>query len=301
MNLQEPLIVGKSAAIRELHYFTKIAAKSVANVLILGETGVGKELAAKAIHCRSNRKEKPFVKINCGNLNENLVESELFGHRRGSFTGAFIDKPGLIEAANGGTFFFDEIGDISMGLQAKLLSVIEDKEIRRIGENYNRSVDTRFIFATNKDLSRLIAKGKFREDLFYRVNILTLYIPPLRERRMDIPILIESIMEKASLGRAVKLELTKAAIRKTCEYSFPGNVRELENVLTRACALSSSARIDVDDIIFHQSPRMNSKFGKHKHSINSIVDVLVKCSGNKTEAAKALGISRVHLYRMLKF
>lgn len=299
--MQEPLIIGKSPAIKNLIAFIKKAAISDSNVLILGETGVGKELAAKAIHCESNRKDKPFIKINCGNLNENLVESELYGHRKGAFTGAFIDRPGLIEAASGGTFFFDEIGDISLSLQAKLLSVIEDKEIRRVGENIFRKIDTRFIFATNKDLFNLVTKGKFRQDLFYRINILTIYIPPLRERKEDIPLLIESILEREKSKNSVDITITNDALDKICEYSFPGNVRELENILKRAYELSAHNTIKEENIIFQMMPKMTTRIKKSKYKMNQIVDTIIEYDGNKTKAAKELGISRVHLYRLLNF
>jgi two-component system response regulator HydG len=297
--VREPIIIGKSATIKDLLDFIRKAAKSDANVLILGETGVGKELAARAIHCESSRKDKPFVKINCANLSDNLLESELFGHKKGAYTGAYIDKPGLIEEAQGGVFFFDEIGDITPYIQAKLLEAVEQKKIRRVGENYFRSIDTRFIFATNKDLYSLVAKRKFRQDLFYRIYILTFYIPPLRERRIDIPLLIDYFVEKESLKRTAKIGITPEAINKMCEYTYPGNVRELENILIRACELASSETIREEDISFGSMVMRDKKITRSKYELDTIMKVLIECKGNKTKAARELGISRVHLYRLL--
>jgi Nif-specific regulatory protein len=297
--VEGPIIIGKSVAIKKLLSFIKKAARSDANVLVLGETGVGKELVAKAIHCMSNRIDKPFVRLNCGNLNENLVESELFGHHKGAFTGAINDRPGLIEIANSGTFFFDEIGDMDLSLQARILSVIEDREIRRLGENVIRKIDARFIFATNRDLISLVGKGKFRQDLFYRINILTVYIPPLRERREDITLLIESFLDRESSRKSIKATITEGAKRKIVDHSFPGNIRELENILKRACELSSGEMIEEHDIVFQQLLRRSSRHAKSKYKMSAIVDALVRCDGNKAKAAKELGISRVHLYRLL--
>jgi len=297
----EPLIIGKSAAIKGLMSFIEKAAATDSSVLILGETGVGKELAARAIHLGSKRKDRPLIKINCGELNENLAESELFGHKKGAFTGASMDRSGLIEAADGGTFLFDEICDIGPSLQAKLLSVIEDREVRRLGEDYFRRIDTRFMFATNKDIYRLVAKEKFRQDLLYRISVLKTYIPPLRARMVDIPPLIRSIIERESLRRAFEIDITKGALDKLCHHSFPGNVRELENVLLRAFDLSSNGRIQEDDISFDVIPKTSQKITKSKYSMDTIINILLKCGGNKTKAAKQLGISRVHLYRLMSF
>ncbi|MCD6516420.1 MAG: sigma-54 factor interaction domain-containing protein, partial [Candidatus Aminicenantes bacterium] len=204
-------IIGNSQPIKKLLEFIKISSKTDANILILGNTGVGKELAAMNIHLHSHRKDNPFKKINCANLNENLLESELFGHKKGAFTGAVDNKTGLIEEANLGTFFFDEIGDIPLILQAKLLSVIEEKKIRRLGENKYKKVNVRFIFATNKDLCYLIDKKKFRKDLYYRINELSYYISPLKERKEDIPLLVKSILKK---NKADKIIIKKEALCK---------------------------------------------------------------------------------------
>ncbi len=293
-------IIGKSTSINDLLSFIENASESNSNVFILGETGVGKEIAAKAIHDKGHRKNNPFVKINCATLNDNLLESELFGHRKGAFTGALFDRPGLIESANSGTFFFDEIGDISLNLQAKLLAVIEDKEIRRIGENVYRKIDIRFIFATNKDIHKLVIKGKFREDLYYRINILSFLISPLRDRKEDIPLLTSAFLKKKYQRMSKAFSLTANALNKLCSYSFPGNVRELENILERACELSRGTVIKEEDIIINGTVKFaNGRNEKVKLRVNRIIDALVENRGNKTKTAKQLGISRVHLYRLL--
>jgi len=250
--MQEPVLIGKSAAVRNLLAFIKKAAKSDANVLLLGETGVGKELAALAIHNFSSRKNNPFIKINCANLNENLLESELFGHKKGAFTGAFFDKPGLIEEAEGGTFFLDEIADISAYLQAKLLAVIEKRETRRLGDNKYRQLDVRFISATNSNLLDLIRKEKFRKDLFYRINILSFDIPPLRERKEDIRLLALYFLRQINEKKIIKKKIKKAALEILLSYDYPGNIRELENIITRGYILSSSRSISKKDIILER-------------------------------------------------
>ena len=298
--MQEPFVIGRSRAIRNLLDFVQKAASSDSNVLLLGETGVGKEIAAMSIHYQSKKRHGPFCKLNCANLCENLTESELFGYQKGAFTGAFGNKLGLIEAANGGTFLFDEIGDISPWFQAKVLSVVEDKVIRRIGDNNTRKIDTRFIFATNKDLRTLVSKGKFREDLYYRISILTHTIPPLRKRNEDIPLLINEFIERINATIPTKISIDESAIVKLCEYSFPGNVRELENILKRAADFCVNKVISDGDIIFQPIYQQNSKAARGKYKTLDILNVLFECENNKTKAAKQLGMSRVHLYRLLR-
>jgi len=246
-------IKGISPHIKKLLGFINKAAKSDSNVLILGETGVGKELAARAIHELSHRKDKSFIKINCANLNENLLESELFGCKKGAYTGAVVDRPGLIEASNGGTFFLDEIADITTYVQAKLLAIIEDKELRRLGENTTRKIDVRFILSTNKDLYKLVNRGNFRQDLYYRISILKCFIPPLRERKIDISLLAKNIIEEENDKNGKVKKITQEALNKLQEYVYPGNIRELENIIKRAYFLSDDCRIDAEHIEFENS------------------------------------------------
>jgi len=208
---QDRKIIGKSFQTNELRKFVNMAAESDANVLLQGETGVGKEVAARLIHCQSSRCKKPFLKINCANLSDTLIESELFGYKKGAYTGAVNDKPGLIESAYDGIFFFDEIADTTPQIQAKFLTVIEDKEVRRLGEIRSRKIDVRFILATNKNIKRLIQNGKFRLDLYYRISVLIHHIAPLRHRKEDIPILIDYILRKISSRHSQCLSIENAA------------------------------------------------------------------------------------------
>jgi Nif-specific regulatory protein len=296
--LEIPIIVGKSTSVLLLRSFINKAARSDSNVLILGETGVGKGLAAKSIHFLSERRNKPFIRLNCGNLNENLIESELFGHRKGAFTGALNDRPGLIEAANGGTFFFDEVGDCSPSLQAKLLSLIEDREIRRIGENHGRKIDARFIFATNKDLNFMVTRGKFRLDLFYRINILAFCINPLRERKEDIPIITELLLKNANNKYGMEKKLSPQALDEIMRNDHKGNIRELENIIERAWLFSEDIEIGIEDISISNA---NELYGaiKQKLSIDIIRLELMNCNGNITKTARKLGISRQWLHRLI--
>jgi len=296
----EPKLIGKSRPIQKLRHFIKIAAKSDATVLLLGETGVGKEVAARLIHRQGHRCKNLFIKINCANLSDNLIESELFGHKKGAYTGAVIDKPGLIEEANGGTFFFDEIADISSHIQAKFLTVMEDRELRRLGENRNRKIDVRFILATNKNIEKLVQNGKFREDLYYRISVLYHHIAPLRERKEDIPLLVHSYLERISLCHSQHFSIEPKALEKLLSYPFPGNIRELENILERAIVTSGGRRIiRCQDIIF--GIKAKAVKGKDtKYSRGVIIKTVEKYQGNKTRAARALGISRQWIHRILK-
>ena len=232
-----------------LDVFDTIAqvAASRATCLILGETGTGKELIAKAIHYNSNRAEKPFIRVNCGALVGTLLESELFGHVKGSFTGAIKDKMGRFEAANGGTLFLDEIGTIDMGLQVKLLRVLQEREFERVGDNKTYKADVRIIAATNLDLQEEVGKGRFREDLFYRLNVVTLFLPPLRNRREDIPRLIDFFLDKFNAENAKSLrKISKEMLNVLVRYPWPGNVRELENAMERATVLSRTDTLTED-------------------------------------------------------
>ncbi|CAL1238842.1 sigma-54-dependent transcriptional regulator [Candidatus Methylocalor cossyra] len=242
-------LLGESPAMRDIR--TKIAklARSQAPVFVSGESGTGKELVARLIHALSPRAEKPFVAVNCGAIPEHLMESEFFGHRRGSFTGAVADKMGLFQAAEGGCLFLDEVADLPLGLQVKLLRAIQEKSIRPLGEAREIPVDVRIVSATHKNLAELVRTGQFRQDLFYRINVIEIHVPPLRERRGDIPILAEHLLARlAASNRQPKAVLTPEAMAALLNYPFPGNVRELENILERAVALCENQRITAEDL-----------------------------------------------------
>src|SRR5882724_1799601 len=244
-----PRLLGTSAVMQHMREMIARVARSQAPVHISGESGTGKELVAKLIHESGPRRDGPFVPVNCGAIPTELMESELFGHKRGSFTGAISDKKGLIQSAEGGTLFLDEIADLPLHMQVKLLRVIQEKAVRVVGEQAEVGVDVRILSATHKNLSQLVAEGKFREDLFYRVNVIELRVPPLRERPEDVPELAEAILRR--LGRRMKITaptLGEDAFRVLREYPFPGNVRELENILERAITLSTGGEVSASDI-----------------------------------------------------
>lgn len=304
-------IVSKSEVMRELKELAARVARTNSNVLILGESGTGKELFAHAIHNNSKRRDFPFVKVNCGAIPFELLESELFGYEEGSFTGAKKGgKIGKFKAADGGTIFLDEIGDLPMNMQVKLLRVLQDKEIERIGSNYSEKIDVRVIAATNKDLEKMVAEGLFRLDLYYRLNVVSIKIPPLRERKEDIPILANHLVKKISEAENIKVEkISDETLEYLKKYDWPGNVRELENVLERAINL-------LDDDIVIMPKHLPSKITgiSRYRKINSlktileetekqaIIDSLIIANGNKTLAAEMLKISRTSLYeKMMKY
>src|SRR5712672_283516 len=241
-------LVGRSAPMREL--LTKVVriAPSEVTVLITGESGTGKELIARAIHANSRRSTRPFVPVNCSAISESLLESELFGHVKGAFTGAVKLRRGLLEEAGGGTFFFDEIAETTPAFQAKLLRVIQEHEIRRVGDNASIPVDVRVLAATNQDLRQAIAEKRFREDLFYRLNVVPLVLPPLRDRREDIALLAQHFVDRFNQRNGTRRTLTQGALQKMAAYDFPGNVRELENIVEQAAALAHGDEIDADDV-----------------------------------------------------
>ena len=243
-------IIGRSGAMQNVIQVIKKVANTQSNVLILGESGTGKELVAQAIHSDSLRKDKPFVTVNCSALPEPLLESELFGHMKGSFTGAHTNKPGLFEIAHEGTIFLDEIGDTPSGIQAKLLRVLEEKEFRRIGGTQNIRVDVRIIAATNKDLEKAVAEGTFREDLYYRLDVIPIHLPPLRERVEDIPLMVRHFLTIMNQGLNKKIRtVTPEAMKALQAHSWRGNVRELENVIERVVALTTGEAIELNDVI----------------------------------------------------
>jgi len=288
-------------------------ARSQAPVHIFGESGTGKELVAKLIHESGPRRDGPFVPVNCGAIPTELMESELFGHKRGSFTGAVSDKRGLIQSAEGGTLFLDEIADLPLHMQVKLLRVIQEKAVRPLGEQLEVGVDVRILSATHKNLSTLVAEGKFREDLFYRVNVIELRVPSLRERPEDVQELAEAILRR--LGRRMKISppmLGKDALTAFESYPFPGNVRELENILERAITLSTGGEISAGDIQLRptrgdapavSNTQSGGALGDHLEDIerDAIRRALEQTRYNKTAAAKVLGMSfRALRYRIKK-
>ncbi len=283
-----PRMIGDSDIMRQLtRLVTKVAPTDV-SVLITGENGTGKDLVARAIHELSSRKDKAYIAQFAGNIPSSILESELFGYKKGAFTGANSDKPGLFEAVNGGTLFLDEIGELSADLQTKLLRVLQNQEIKRLGENTVRKIDVRIIAATNRDLQKMIHEGTFREDLYYRLNVITIVTPPLRERRSDIPLLANYFL-KEGLNNP-KLQITQKAIKKLMGYNWPGNVRQLENLIKRAAILSNDDTITDEDIIFDENE--NSFNGTMEEYKNRLISERVKeFNGNKTLAAKSLDIS----------
>jgi two-component system, NtrC family, response regulator PilR len=308
-----PRLLGMSAAMQHMREMIGRVARSQAPVHICGESGTGKELVAKLIHESGPRRDGPFVPVNCGAIPTELMESELFGHKRGSFTGAIADKRGLIQSAEGGTLFLDEIADLPLHMQVKLLRVIQEKAVRPLGEQSEVQVDVRILSATHKNLSTLVAEGKFREDLFYRVNVIELRVPSLRERREDVPELAEAILRR--LGRRMKtspLMLGKDALAAFESYTFPGNVRELENILERAITLSTGGEISARDIQLRPTrdetlagtiAQNTGALGNHLEDIerDAIQKALEKTRYNKTAAAKILGMSfRALRYRIKK-
>src|SRR5260221_4529925 len=242
-------IIGSSPAMQEIFATIMRVAPTRATVLLAGESGVGKDMIARAIHHHSPRRDRPFVKINCTAIPENLMESELFGYEKGAFTGANISKPGKFESADSGTVFLDEIGDVPPSIQVKLLRVLQEREFERLGSNKTRHMDVRVIAATNRDLREALEQGAFREDLYYRLNVVPMNIPPLRDRKADIPFLAEHFVRKLKADSGSQVEkITDAGMRKLVEYYWPGNVRELENVIERSLVMTTGKELDAGDI-----------------------------------------------------
>jgi len=307
-------LIGESPPMKDVFDRIESIAKTDVPVLIQGESGTGKELVANAIHNLSHRRDKPCIKINCAAIPENLFESELFGHEKGAFTGATEMRKGKFEIANGGSIFFDEIGDMPLGLQVKLLRVIEDQTITRLGGHEPIKVDVRGIYATSKNLKEVIKTGTFREDLFYRINVVPIVIPPLRERKEDIPYLIEHFLEYFGEKYTKHgLRLTPAAYEAMMAYHYPGNVRELKHAIERAVLLSSDGSIDLKNLpeefstIESRGAKMDApvdgmplQAGVMSLEKQMIINALKETGGKKIEAAKKLGISRKVLWKKLK-
>lgn len=294
-------IVGQSSAMRRVFDLVTKVVNTPVTVLLTGETGTGKTLLARYIHHHGPRKDNLFVEQNCGVLQEGLLESELFGHKRGSFTGAVQDKKGLFEVADGGTIFLDEISEMSPLLQVKLLQVLQEGQFRRIGENISRQTDVRIISATNKNLDAEIKKGHFRSDLYYRINVFPIHVPPLRDRSEDIPLLAEHCLKKygCRFRRAIS-GFSEEVIGELCRYGFPGNVRELENLIERAVLLNSGDRIEMGDWLPRSSHNLASLSRIEQVERAEIVRLLELHQGKLSLVAKELGISRTTLWRRLK-
>ncbi|MDP9150669.1 MAG: sigma-54 dependent transcriptional regulator, partial [Myxococcota bacterium] len=299
-------IAGRSEPMRELLRLVDRVSASEVPVLIVGESGTGKELVARAMHVNGSRARRAFVSENCASVPETLLESTLFGHVKGAFTGASTTRAGLFDVADGGTLFLDEIGEMSLAMQAKLLRVLQDGEVRAVGAERVRTVDVRVIGATHRDLDAMVAERTFREDLFYRLNVITLRVPPLRERSEDIPLLVAHFLEKHASGRTVKV--TRAAMAKLVVFPWPGNVRQLENEMRRALVLAD-AQIDTpelsDDVVRGASSTsrvtgldMRSRVGALEAEL--VTAALAKTRGNQTSAAKLLGVSRFGLQKMMR-
>jgi len=304
------LIAGKSAKMNQAIDFAKKASASKSTVLLLGESGTGKELFARAIHNWSERKAEPFVAINCVALSKELLESELFGHEKGAFTGALQLKKGKMELAHGGTVFLDEVGDITPELQTKLLRFLQEREFERVGGTKMIHVDVRIIGATNRDLDKAIREGAFREDLYHRLNVVPITLPPLRERKEDLPALAHHFMQRFSLETKKKFtEITEEAQEKLLAYDWPGNVRELANVIERAVVLghgpkitphdlpsriigTEAAKTPLDSLSYHEAMEATRR--------ELIVRALAQAQGNRAAAAKALGLHRTHLMKLIK-
>ncbi len=305
-------LIGQSEAINLLKQDIVKLSRSQAPVFIHGESGVGKELVASLIHKKGPRSSKPFIAVNCSAIPEELMESEFFGFKKGSFTGAINDRDGLFQAANGGTLFLDEIAELPISMQVKLLRAIQEKSIKPVGKDQEVSVDVRILSASHKDLKQEIKEDNFREDLYYRINVIELKLPALREHPEDIPLLIQHILKKLT-DKATPQKLTKQALEKLCAYHFPGNVRELENILERAITLSDSEVIDVKDLSLTETLEPDESNDKAEDNITqlddylleqqreAILDALNKTKWNRTKAAKLLGISfRALRYRLKK-
>jgi DNA-binding NtrC family response regulator len=298
-------LIGKSETMRKVFISISKASSASATVLITGESGTGKELAARAIHYSSMRCSAPFVPVNCGGIPEGLLESELFGHVKGAFTGATESRAGFFHAADGGTIFLDEISDMSLAMQVKLLRVLQDKEVCMVGSNRTRKVDVRILAATNKNLQDLVKKNLFREDLFYRLNVITITIPPLRERGEDVLLLTHHFLTQfsAESGKAA-LEFSDEALQSLLSYNWPGNVRELENVIQRLVVMNDGDVIEVPDLpsLMRFSALRKTGFTRTLAEVESeyITNVLASVDGNKTRAAEILGIDRKTLREKLK-
>jgi DNA-binding NtrC family response regulator len=304
------MIVGESAEMEKLYRIIAKAAQSTHPVLILGESGTGKELVARSIHYSGPARDKPFIPVDCGSLVPTLIESELFGYTKGAFTGANRAKDGLLAVAEGGTVFLDEIGELPVDLQAKLLRAIQEKEIRPVGSTKAVPMNARILAATHRDLEAAVAEGRFRRDLYYRLNVLTLRIPPLRERKHDIPLLVHYFLERMSQGSGIRRNISDEGLRALMQFDWPGNVRELENCIERACTMSSGPLLhehDLPTIVQNSQRNAGSSEAAEGNVVKiaelekqAILGTIERLNGDKLLAAKLLGIGKTTLYRKLK-
>jgi transcriptional regulator with PAS, ATPase and Fis domain len=301
-------IIGTSPPMQKVYQLIERAAHSDSPIIIFGESGTGKELVARAIHDQGRRKTGPYVQLNCAALNADLLESELFGHIKGAFTGAYRHRLGRFEAAHGGDLFLDEIGDIPVSVQVKLLRVLETQQFERVGDHHPINVDVRIISATNKNLPEMIARKQFREDLFFRINVIPIYLPPLRERKEDIPALVSSFIHRLQRITGKSLNgLTPNAMKLFMEYSWPGNVRELKSALEYAFVIAESGMVDIEHLppqfaqdIAGASGRIPLAGGATEKT--ELIEALRRTHGNQTQAARLLGINRVTVWnRMRKY
>jgi two-component system, NtrC family, response regulator HupR/HoxA len=299
-------IVGHSSALEAVLEKVERVAPTSSTVLIEGQTGTGKELIARAIHYNSRRAGERFVVQNCSAFNDNLLDSELFGHKKGAFTGAIADKQGLFEVADKGTFFLDEIGDMSAALQVKVLRVLQEGTFTPVGDTTLRTVDVRIIAATNRELKKMVEKGEFREDLYYRINVIQVTVPPLRERREDIALLVDHFLKRNAKGRRLKAKrLTKSCMARMMEYAWPGNIRELENEIERLVVLAGEDKLIGEELLstrIRQETRDDAVPRSLPAAVdalerNLIYEVLKRTHWNKTKAAEELRISRRNLIR----
>ncbi|MEO5332590.1 MAG: sigma-54 dependent transcriptional regulator [Magnetococcus sp. YQC-5] len=306
--VQLPLITRHPGMLRLLEQARR-AARMDLPIMITGETGTGKELLARFLHDASNRANKPFVAVNCGAFNEELLANELFGHGREAYTGAVRDRKGLVETAHGGTLFLDEVTEMSLSMQVKLLRVIQEKELRRLGVTTTVTIDVRFLAATNRPIQLEVEAGRFRRDLYYRLNVIDLSLPPLADREGDIPVLVQHFLKKYTKGINNQVTgITKAALDLLSTYSYPGNVRELENIVQRAVAFATGTEVTVEDLPDYFTQQTRPRFQQRDNRLLSlsemeaqyILHVCEEVNGNQTLAAKILGLDRVSLWRRLK-
>jgi DNA-binding NtrC family response regulator len=312
-------IIGSSPEMEKIYRILSKVAQSAHPVLVLGESGTGKELVARTIHACGPNADRPFLPVDCGSLVPTLIESELFGYVKGAFTGANRSKDGLLVSAEGGTVFLDEIGELSLELQSKLLRALQEKEVRPVGATHQVPIKARIVAATNRDLAAMVERGTFRKDLFYRINVVNLRLPALRDRREDIPLLAAHFLDRLSKGRPIKYRLTDEALRTFMEYDWPGNVRQLENALERASTLASGPMLALGDLptqlqqsglAAHQAAVFKSKIATagEDHQVtplaelerHAILEAIRTLNGDKIQAARLLGIGKTTLYRKLK-